>query len=410
MSDAPARTKPVSGARPPFMAFCSHAESLSVLGQFAQANKWPEACIQKGDATTAAEYLKSNPTPQILFVEVPSAKAAPDLLDKLADVCDPNVKVIVSGTINEYSFYTWLVDIGIANYLLQPFTMSALQAIYDKALTPTTSSVLVGDAKKEAKVISIIGTRGGVGSTMLAVNLSWILAKQHKQKVALLDLDPQVGTVAMALDLEPGRGMRDALEKPDRIDSLFMDRVMVRYDDNLSILSAEEPLEEMIISSEAASEALIRETRKKFSHVIIDVPRQMSPFTRHVLKTSDTVIVLTETTVPGLRDALRLSDYFKDHLKIRQPLFVANREGVAGKHHMSKSDFEKSLGAEISYVIPFVMDVYGATNTGEALLESSKNAPVVKVIVQLVARFVDGADIHEAKPKKDWLSLLKGGK
>ena len=302
------------------------------------------------------------------------------------------------------------MDIGIANYLLQPFTMSALQAIYDKALTPTTSSVLVGDAKKEAKVISIIGTRGGVGSTMLAVNLSWILAKQHKQKVALLDLDPQVGTVAMALDLEPGRGMRDALEKPDRIDSLFMDRVMVRYDDNLSILSAEEPLEEMIISSEAASEALIRETRKKFSHVIIDVPRQMSPFTRHVLKTSDTVIVLTETTVPGLRDALRLSDYFKDHLKIRQPLFVANREGVAGKHHMSKSDFEKSLGAEISYVIPFVMDVYGATNTGEALLESSKNAPVVKVIVQLVARFVDGADIHEAKPKKDWLSLLKGGK
>ena len=140
MSDANAKIKSVSGARAPLMAFCTHAESLSVLAQFAEANKWPASVIQKGDAANAADFLKSNPTPQVLLVEVSSAEAAPKLLDGLADVCDPSVKVIVSGTINEYSFYTWLVDIGIANYLLQPFSLAAIQAIYTKVITPAPTS------------------------------------------------------------------------------------------------------------------------------------------------------------------------------------------------------------------------------------------------------------------------------
>ena len=399
-----------SGIRAPFMAFCTDADSLQVLRQYAESNKWSANCIQQGNAETAASTLKNQPTPLVLLVEIPSAQEAPAMLDKLADVCDPSVKVIVSGKINEYSFYTWLLDIGIANYLLQPFSLPSLQALHTKISQPVSATV-ASDVKKEGQVISVIGTRGGVGSTTIAVNLSWILSHHHMQHVALLDLDPQIGTVAMALDLEPGRGLRDALEKPDRVDSLFMERVMVRYDDHLSILSAEEPLEEMIITNEAAAEAILRETKKKYSHVVIDVPRQMTAFTRHALKISDHVIVITETTVPGLRDALRLSDYCREVLKIKTPIFVANREGVAGKYHMSKAEFEKGLSQPLSHTIPFVLEAYASTNTGEVLVESHKNSSVIKVVHQMADRFVEGAEAsQESKPAKGLLSLFKGGK
>lgn len=408
MGEPQTKSGVVGGVRSPFMAFCTDADSLSILKQFAESNRWAVTTVQNGDAMAAAQYLKSHPSPAVLIVEVPSAKEAPAMLDALADVCDANTKVIVSGKINEYSFYTWLLDIGIANYLLQPFTLSALQTIFGKVTQPEPKAAQ--DTPQEAKVISVIGTRGGVGSTTIAVNLSWILSHHYKQQVALLDLDPQVGTVAMALDLEPGRGLRDALEKPERVDSLFMERVMVRYDEYLSILSAEEPLEEIIISNEAAAGALIRETKKKSQYVIVDVPRQMTPFTRHALKISDHVIVITETTVPGLRDALRLSDYFRDHLKIPTPTFIANREGIAGKFHMSKSEFEKGLGHPLSYVMPFVLEAYASTNTGEVLVESAKNSPVIKVLHKMAAQFADG-EVEEASAKpQGFLSLFKGRK
>lgn len=408
---------PTSGAgasaggtlKAPFLAFTADEATQLVIQQFAKKHGLPDNCVVSGDAATAAEYLKSHPNPQVLFVDVPTVEAAKPMLDALADVCDPHVKVIVSGRINEYSFYCWLVDIGINNYLLKPFTLPALEGAYAKATQPAGAAP--ADTVKRGKIISVIGTRGGVGATTIAVNLSWVLANQMKQHVALMDLDPQVGTVAMALDLEPGRGLRDALEKPDRIDSLFLDRVMVKYDEHLSILSAEEPLEEMIISNEAAAEALLNETRAKFSHIIVDVPRQMSPFTRHALKISDYIIVITETTMPGLRDALRLYDYFRDTLKLPTPMFIANREGVAGKYHMKRGDFEKGLNAKLSHVLPFVLEAYASTNAGEVLVETAKSSPVIKIVKEIANQFVDaGATDNNAPAAKNWMNLFKGKK
>jgi pilus assembly protein CpaE len=264
-------------------------------------------------------------------------------------------------------------------------------------------------ARKEGLLIAVVGTRGGVGATTLAVNLAWVLANHRKQKVALLDLDPHVGTVALALDLEPGRGLRDALEKPDRIDALFMERVMVRYNDHLSVLSAEEPLEEQVAAKEQAAEALVRETRSRFSHVVADVPRHMGGFTRELLKRADHVIVVTETTMLGLRDALRLNDYFRDTLKIKPPVFIANREGVAAKHHMPRAEFEKGLAAPFSFVMPFVQDAYASANSGEILVDNAKHAALIKEYHALAAKFLpkDFAGKEEKPAPKGLLGRFK---
>ena len=76
--------------------------------------------------------------------------------------------------------------------------------------------------------------RGGVGASTLVTSLAWTFASDRKMSTALLDLDVHFGTGALALDLEPGRGLTDAIDNPSRIDGLFIERAMIRANDNLS--------------------------------------------------------------------------------------------------------------------------------------------------------------------------------
>lgn len=402
-----------SSSKVPFLAFSSDSESSTVLRQFAAKQGWAESVVLQGDIDTAVAYLKSSPSPKVLCVDVASAEAAQSSLDKLADVCDPGIKVIVSGKINEYSFYSWLVDMGISNYLLKPFTLAAAEAAYNKAAEVSApATAIASDTKKDGKIIAVIGTRGGVGATTVAVNLAWLLSHKFQQKTALLDFDAQLGTVALALDLEPGRGLREALEKPDRIDGLFMDRVMVRMDEQLSILSTEESFDENITPSAAAAEALFKQTRPKFSHIVVDVPRTLSPYTRYALGHADHIICVTEFTIMGLRESLRYFEFCRDALKTKPPIFVASRTGMAGKHQVPQPEFEKGLGQKVEYNIPFNLDAHAASTSGELLAETTKNAPIIKALQSLAAHFVDGAQTAagDAPAKKGLMGLIKGGK
>ncbi len=400
-----------TASRVPFLAFTNDSESAAVLKQFALKQGWGEAVILQGDIDTASAFLKTNASPKVLCVDIPSAEAAPAALDRLADVCDPGIKVIVSGKINEYSFYCWLVEVGISNYLLKPFTPAALETAYGKSVeVPAAAHAPAAEVKKDGKIISVFGSRGGVGASTIAVNLAWLLAHKLEQKTALLDFDPQLGTAALALDLEPGRGLREALEKPDRIDGLFMDRVMVRLDDQLSILSTEESLEENVAASAAAAEALFKQTRPKFSHVVVDLPRTLSPYTRYALGHSDHIICVTEYTIMGLRESLRYLEYCRDVLKVPLPIFVGSRVGMAGKHQMPQPEFEKGLGQKVAYNIPFILDAHAAATAGELLVETTKNAPAIKALHSLASHFVEGTEIKEPQTKKGLFGLIKGRK
>lgn len=401
--------KPVE--REPFLAFVHGDDSLAALKTFAASHSFSDKSIYTGDIATAVEFLKNHAAPKVLCVEVASAESAPGGLDKLADVCSPETKVIVCGAVNEFSFFRWLTDMGISDYLLKPLTGPAIEVAYKKTQDITAVMQPSVIAKKEARIISVIGARGGVGATTVAVNMAWILAQEFQSKTAILDLDPQLGTVALALDVEPGRGLRDALEKPERIDSLFMDRVMVRLDDYLSILSTEEPLEENLVSNDAAATALFKQTRPKFSHIVVDVPRVLTPFTRAALKQADHIVCVTELTITGLREALRYLEYFRNHLKVAPPVFVANKVGLAGRHQMPQVEFEKGLGAKIDFAIPFVIEAHAAATAGEVLVQTSKSLPATRALHSLAGHFTvnDGQLAPEAKTK-GLLGLLKKGK
>lgn len=390
---------------PNFLAFVSDGESLSVLRRFALSQSWDADCIHKGDISTAAEYLHSHAGPDFLLVEVPDAESAPDLLDNLADVCDPAVRVIVTSDVDEYSFFRWLTEIGIHHYLLKPLTEEALL----DAISATPSRQAGEPEEKLGKLYSVIGTRGGVGASTVALNLAAAIAQHHKTPTGLLDLDAHWGTLSLMLDLEPGRGLRDALAKPDRIDGLFMERVLLKYDEHFSILSSEEPFDETIHVASGAAEALIAESRRKFAVTVADVPRDLSPSQRAYLTEADHILVVTELSLLGLRDAMRLNDLLREKLGLRRVHFVANRIGMLPKYEMKPADFEKNLGSKFYGSIPFDIEAFGKVATGELAVLHKHPSPMGKALTELADQLHRGpaADAGGKPRLLGWLKPRK---
>lgn len=338
-----------------FVAFVSEDTDIAMLRIFAQAKGLTEDSIYKGMIADASEYLKNNASPDLLLVEIPSQNEAPALLEGLAEVCDPNTKVITIGKINEYSFYCWLMDIGITQYLLSPLTDSVLDHAFEKL-----QSHVVAEKKDKppCKIVTVMGARGGVGATTVAVNLAAILAEQTHKRTALVDLDPQEGSVSLVLDIQPSTGVRDVLEKPDRIDSLFLERVMSKVGKYLSVMSAEERLSDQLTINEQAAFPLLEELRSKYDYVVFDVPRYMNSFTLACLQAADHNLLVSELSLLCLRDTLRMQDAMREGWKSRPPVVIANRVGLAPKQEVPLVDFEKAINAKVKEQIPFVPDLF----------------------------------------------------
>lgn len=383
------------------LAYLSDGESAASVRGLMQRQNVRDFAVEPGTAAEAVEFLKTHPSPTTLLVEVPTAEAAPKLLDALADVVKPGTRVIVTGKVDTFSFYHWLMGLGIHDYLLQPFNEQQLASALIKGTAGAPGSTAPAEkAARPTKIIALIGARGGVGTTTIATALASIIANEQDVPTALIDLDTQFGSVALGLDLEPSRGLRDALEKPDRIDTLFLERVMMKPTPNLSILSAEEPFAEQVTPHAQAAELLFAALREKFPMLVVDLPRQMNSMTRYVLANADHVIIVSEPSILSLRDALRVKDYVADTLKRSAPMIVINREGYSSKTEPSRGEFAKHLGTEPSAYVPFHAGIIAATGKGENTAADKKLASAIKPLRELSAKFADKAEAEEQPAKK----------
>ena len=389
-------------------ASCADAVALA-----AKELGFTQVKIETGDVVKAAAYFAQNASPEILIVEIDNAQEAPGQLDALADVVNPHTKVLATGTVDSIRFYQWLSDLGIEGYLLQPFSAGELKTAIAKGNIKKPETAGANEVKTQ-KIVAVIGARGGVGTTMIATNLAALFVQEHHITTALVDLDPYFGSVALALDLEPGRGLRDALEKPDRVDGLFLERVMVKPFAGLGILSAEEPLMDTISMQPNAGEMIFAALREKFTCMVVDLPRQMNPVTRYVLMQADHIIIVAEPQITSLRDTLRIKDYVVDQLKRPVPLVVLNKVGVSANNELSAKDFAKNYGHEVSAQFHFLHDIVAATAQGELLSATPKLNTALNPLRSIARGFIGKDAAEEEKEEQESgggiLSRLKGRK
>jgi pilus assembly protein CpaE len=199
----------------------------------------------------------------------------------------------------------------------------------------------------------VIGVRGGVGASTLATSLAWSLGEKAHRTTALLDLDIHFGTGALALDLEPGRGLTDAIENPSRIDGLFIERAMVRANERLSVLSAEAPIHQPLATDGAAFFQLQEEMRNAFESTVLDLPRHMLIQHPHLVHDAHVAVVVAELTLAATRDTIRVLAWLKSNAPQTKVVVVANAVPTGGALEITRKDFEQSIERPVDLVFPF---------------------------------------------------------
>jgi pilus assembly protein CpaE len=200
---------------------------------------------------------------------------------------------------------------------------------------------------------AVIGVRGGVGASTIATSLAWLLGDRARRTTALLDLDVHFGTGALALDLEPGRGLTDAIENPSRIDGLFIERAMVRANERLSVLSAEAPINQPLVTDGTAFFQLQEEMRNAFESTVLDLPRHMLIQYPHLVHDAHVAVVVAELTLAGTRDTIRILAWLKSNAPQTKVIVVANGVPSGGALEISRKDFEQSIERNVDVVFPF---------------------------------------------------------
>ncbi len=395
--------------REPFLAFIRGADDIAAVKEFAAAKKFPDHLIFEGGIPEACEFLKQHPSPEILMVEIPSAAEASGLLDQLANVVDPTTKVAIVGTVNEYSFFTWLTDIGIAHYFLKPLKLEALNTGYAKISAPVAAAPV--EDKKLGKVVGLVGSKGGVGATSIAIVLAGMVAKKSNASVALIDLNPQDGSISTLLDLEPCRGVQEALEKPDRIDELLLDRLLTRADERFYILSAEETLAVDPRTHPDAPAGLLNALRKKYDVIIVDTSMQLNSFTKQCLQLMDEIVIVSDLTLLGLRGAMRLFDWMEEGLKGKPIKLVTNKEGLFDKHEVSEGDVTKSVKHPIDVNISSAPGIFMEIANGLKVLDKT-DVPALDAVSKLAKLLFPEHMVNETEGesqphKKSFMAKLK---
>ena len=401
--------KPNGGNRDPFAAFICDEAALDILRPVVIEMGWqPEKCA-KGGLRNAVQSLSVSASPNILLVDLSESGDPLNDINALAEVCEPGTVVIAIGQVNDVRLYRDLLSSGIHDYLLKPLSAGQLRDALNQAQA-IFSAPRASDHETAKRHIStaVVGTRGGVGASTLATSLAWTFSTDHKLPTALLDLDVHFGTGALALDLEPGRGLTDAIDNPSRIDGLFIERAMIRANENLAILSAEAPINSPLMTDGSAFVQLEEEFRQAFEMTVIDLPRNMLINFPHVLADVNVVLLTAEMTLASARDTIRILSWLKTNAAHAQTFIVANKVQPVGSE-ISKADFEASIERGIDFTIPYDFKASAtAAKLGQTFAEANRSAKASAVMRQISERVMGASDEDADLGEPARKSLLGG--
>jgi pilus assembly protein CpaE len=332
--------------------------------------------IRDGGSREALEFLTENAAPSLLIVDITDVPKPLNALLPIVAAFMDDTKVVAIGNVNDVQFYHEVIEAGVADYLVKPVTEKMLTTTINRITQPTAAT---GQAE-DRRVVTVIGSRGGVGSSLIAVNCAWLMAQEQNRATTLLDLDLQNGTVALALDIEPTRGLREALEHPARIDSLFISSAAVKVGERLHVMAAEESVEEDVHYDASGVTVLLDAIKRQSECIVIDLPRSAIRARARALTAATDIILVTDFTLAGLRDAIRIHAQIQQLAPNAQFILVANR-CVHKDAALARAEFERALGHKVDIVLP--EDAKAAQQAASAGKPLSAAVPSSKTTVAL---------------------------
>jgi pilus assembly protein CpaE len=377
-------------------AFCESVETAAAVQAASEDRRLAKAhlTVQMGGIPAAIEAYSSSPTPNVVLME--SEGRADDILkglDSLAEVCDAGTRVVVLGRHNDILFYRELMRRGINDYLIAPVgTIDVVRAVCGLFSAP--------DAKPVGRIVAVVGAKGGVGASTVAHNIAWAIARDLKLDTVVGDLDLGFGTAGLDYNQDPPQGIADAVFSPDRIDTAFVDRLLSKCTDHLSLLAAPATLDRVYDFGSEAFDSICDSLRATVPCAVLDVPHQWCGWTRHTLIAADDILVVAGPDLANLRNAKNLLDLLRAaRPNDRRPSYCLNQVGVPKRPEIKPGDFAKALDLEPLAVIPFEPQLFGtAANNGQMIAELSASHRAAETFRQMAQLLTGRSEGQRSRP------------
>ena len=366
-------------------AFCETVETAAAVQAAGEDRRMGKTHvkIQMGGATAAVEAYRASPTPNVIILECDDR--SDDILiglDQLAEVCDAGTRVIVIGRINDVTLYRELTKRGVSDYLIAPIgTIDVVRAICGLYSQP--------DAKPVGRIIAVVGAKGGVGASTVAHNVAWAIARDLALDSVVADLDLAFGTAGLDYNQDPPQGIADAVFSPDRIDTAFVDRLLSKCTEHLSLLAAPATLDRVYDFGADAFDSTLDSLRSTIPCVVLDVPHLWSGWTKRLLVSADHILIVAGPDLANLRNAKNLVDLLRAaRPNDNRPFYCLNQVGVPKRPEITPADFAKALEDQPLAIIPYDPQMFGtAANNGQMIAEvsaSHKTADMFRELAQVL--------------------------
>ncbi len=355
--------------------------------------------LNSGGIEDALATLDHEANADCIVVDIRDSADPVDDLAALQSVLPRDCKLLAIAERVTSGLHRDLTDAGAYAVLDITLRPEAMDAIFGPALEPATIEPQRHDTapppqtRNNGRVIAVLGTRGGVGATTAALGIAWLLAHELGRETALLDLDPFFGSMALALNIDPGDGMRQALERPSRLDSVFIDRAVRKIGDRLYVLSGEHSLDQAIEVDAKAPVALIDALRAQYERVVVDVPRGSPSWQSPILAKADEVMLITDMSLAGARDTMRLLAFARRCSASARIRIVGGGTRQPQNDMLDINEFRRAVGAPVESNIPFdARAAMDAGRLGRPLPKAAARSPAGKAYRNLLTALEGATD------------------
>lgn len=334
------------------------------------------------DYLSCAERLKSLDENSVVIIDIGKKDLDNEAL--LSEIKLYTTKIIVTSLDYSTDMIIKAMRLGAKEFLPKPVIKDDLKQIL------TRFSVQEYDNNKASKIISIFSNKGGIGKTTIAINVAAELAKVTRDKVALIDLNMQLGDVSTFLNLDStfdiNYVIRNLLNSPKEV---ILQTFQKYKNSGLYVLADPSYIEQTKTISVSQIDKLLKVLQKTFSYIVIDMPASIDSNTLKILDESDKILFTTIVNIPAIRNAQRCMalfnsrNYSKNKVKIIVNRFMENDE-------IKPEDVENTLNESIYWKLPNnYFSIMEAINKGIIISEVNTNSNIAESFRGLATKLSD---------------------
>ena len=397
------RARPIP--RISIQAFCEEPPTAEALQAATGDRRLAKAhvSVHMGGAMAAVAHYQESPTPNLIIVESNLQRQQMLAeLDRLAHCCDAGTKVLVIGRANDVALYRELLRRGVSEYLIAPVTpLQLIECLSNLYNNPDTDPV--------GNVVAFIGAKGGVGSSTVCHNSAWAMSEILKTNVVVADLDLAFGTTGLDFNQDPVQGIAEALQSPERLDEVLLDRLLTKCSEHLSIFAAPVVLDRDYDISPDACDLVLEVVRQNMPYVTVDLPHTWTPWVKRVLFQADEIVVTAVPDLANLRNAKNLMDLMRQNRTNDGPAhLVINMAKAPKRPEISAKEFAVALDIMPSQVIEFDAETFGlAANNGQMIEEFSPKAKAAQQFRELALALTHRKEQKDEKKSSPLAPLLE---